>query len=65
MDGEALLFDPPLELRSLPGALRVRIPVTAPGYSPAALHAPSPWWTLTALLRAAAGHTTPIDEAQR
>jgi len=65
VDGEALLFDPPLELRSLPGALRVRIPVTAPGYSPAALHAPSPWWTLTALLRAAAGHTTPIDEAQR
>ena len=65
VDGEALLFDPPLELRSLPGALRVRIPATAPGYSPAALRAPSPWWTLTALLRAAAGQTTPIDEAQR
>ena len=65
VDGEALLFDPPLELRSLPGALRVRIPTTAPGYSPAALHAPSPWWTLTALLRAAAGRTTPIDETQR
>ena len=65
VDGEALLFDPPLELRSLPGALRVRIPTTAPGYSPAALSAPSPWWTLTALLRAAAGRTTPIDETQR
>jgi diacylglycerol kinase family enzyme len=65
VDGESLLFDPPLELRSLPGALRVRIPTSAPGYSPAALRAPSPWWTLTALLRAAAGHTTPIDEAQR
>ena len=37
VDGEALLFDPPLELRSLPGALRVRIPTTAPGHSPAAL----------------------------
>jgi diacylglycerol kinase family enzyme len=65
VDGEALLFDPPLELRSLPGALRVRIPPSAPGYSPAALAAPSPWWTLGALVRAAAGQTTPIDEAQR
>jgi diacylglycerol kinase family enzyme len=65
VDGESLLFDPPLELCSLPGALRVRIPTSAPGYSPAALRAPSPWWTLTALLRAAAGHTTPIDEEQR
>ena len=59
------MFDPPLELRSLPGVLRVRIPASAPGYSPAALAAPSPWWTLMALLRAAAGRTTPIDEAQR
>ena len=65
VDGEALLLDPPLEFRSLPGALRVRIPTSAPGYSPAALNAPSPWWTLTALVRAAAGRTTPIDETQR
>ncbi len=65
VDGEAMMFDPPLEFRALPGALRIRIPTAAPGYSPAALKSPSIWWTLSALARAAAGHTTPIDEAQR
>jgi len=65
VDGEALLFDPPLEFRILPSALRIRIPASAPGYSPAALKSPSIWWTLRALARAAAGHATPIDEAQR
>ncbi len=65
VDGEALLLDPPLEFRILAGALRVRIPRNAPGRSPAALTAPSPWWTIRALLRAVAGHATPIDETQR
>jgi diacylglycerol kinase family enzyme len=65
VDGEALLLDPPLDFRSLAGALRVRIPTHAPGYSPAALKAPSLWWTVTALLRTVAGKTTPIDESQR
>ncbi len=65
VDGEAMLFDPPLEFRIMPGALRIRLPASAPGYSPAALKSPSIWWTLSALVRAAAGHTTPIDEAQR
>ena len=65
VDGEAMLFDPPLEFRILPGVLRIRIPTSAPGYSPAALKSPSIWWTLSALVRAATGHTTPIDEAQR
>ena len=65
VDGEALLFDPPLEFRILPEALRIRIPASAPGYSPAALKSPSIWWTLSALARAATGHATPIDEAQR
>jgi diacylglycerol kinase family enzyme len=36
VDGESLTIDPPLRFRSLPGALRVRIPVGAPGSSPAA-----------------------------
>jgi diacylglycerol kinase family enzyme len=36
VDGESLTIDPPLRFRSLPGALRVRIPVDAPGSSPAA-----------------------------
>jgi len=65
VDGEALLLDPPLRFRSLPGALRVRVPTSAPGYSPAALRAPSLWWTITALARATTGRATPIDEGQR
>lgn len=65
VDGEALLLDPPLEFRILPGALRVRIPRHAPGRSPAALTAPSAWWTIEALVRAVAGRPTPIDEARR
>ena len=50
-----MLLDPPLEFRSLPGALRVRIPTHAPGYSPAALAPLSKWWTLRALFRTVAG----------
>ena len=55
VDGEALRFDPPLEFVSLPAALRVRIPVHAPGLSPAARRSPSVWWSLAALVRVAAG----------
>ena len=62
VDGEALLLDPPLEFRALPAALRVRLPTHAPGYSPAALSPASPWWTVTALARAAAGRRTPLDQ---
>jgi diacylglycerol kinase family enzyme len=58
VDGEALLFDPPLHFRSLPGAVRVRIPTHAPGSSPAARRAPSVWWSLAALCRLAAGRPT-------
>lgn len=65
IDGEALLLDPPLEFRCLPGALRVRLPIHAPGWSPAALVAPSTWWTVRALLRTVAGRPTPIDESLR
>ncbi len=65
VDGEALLLDPPLRFRALPGAVRIRLPTHAPGYSPAALTAPSPWWSLTALLRAARGRATPIEESLR
>ena len=36
VDGEALRMDPPLVFESLPGALRVRLPRTAGGRSPAA-----------------------------
>jgi diacylglycerol kinase family enzyme len=37
VDGEALRLPPPLRFRSLPGALRVRIPLGAPGAPPAAV----------------------------
>jgi diacylglycerol kinase family enzyme len=36
VDGEALRLRPPLRFRSLPGALRVRVPLGSPGASPAA-----------------------------
>jgi len=37
VDGEALRLPPPLVFRSLPGALRVRVPRGAPGAAPAAI----------------------------
>jgi diacylglycerol kinase family enzyme len=55
IDGEALVLDPPIEFRTLPGALRVRIPPQAPGYSPAAAAPTRGWATVTALLRTATG----------
>ncbi len=61
VDGEALLLEPPLEFRCLPGAIRIRLPHHAPGYSPAALSPPSARWTIRALLRATKGSPTPID----
>ncbi|HYY79704.1 MAG TPA: diacylglycerol kinase family protein [Actinomycetes bacterium] len=55
IDGEATLLDPPIRFRIVPGALRVRIPPHAPGYSPAAAVPTSGWSAITALLRTAAG----------
>jgi diacylglycerol kinase family enzyme len=60
IDGEAMLLDPPLEFRSLPGVLRVRIPRHAPGYSPAAAAPPRGWAAVTALLQTAAGRPVAI-----
>lgn len=67
VDGEALVLDPPLVFRSLPGAVRVRVPVHAPGRSPAAQRSPSVWWSLAALGRVATGRparpsTAPTSE---
>jgi len=59
IDGEALVMDPPLVFRTIPGALRVRIPTHAPGRSPAALASPSIRWTVAALLGVAAGRPAP------
>ncbi len=41
IDGESLELEPPLEFRSLPARLRVRIAPQAPGLSPAARSSPS------------------------
>jgi diacylglycerol kinase family enzyme len=41
VDGEAVVFEAPLEFTSMPGALRVRVPHHAPGLSPAAIAAAS------------------------
>jgi diacylglycerol kinase family enzyme len=61
IDGEALLLDPPIRFRIVPGALRVRIPPRAPGYSPAAA-VPTPGWaTLTALWQTATGRPITIE----
>jgi diacylglycerol kinase family enzyme len=61
IDGEAMLLDPPIRFRILPGALRVRIPTRAPGYSPAAA-VPTPGWaTLTALWQTATGRPVAIE----
>jgi len=61
VDGEAIRLHPPIRFRILPGALRVRIPPGAPGYSPAAAAPTSGWSTVTALLQAAAGRPVTIQ----
>jgi diacylglycerol kinase family enzyme len=61
VDGEAVLLDPPIRFRILPGVLRVRIPPHVPGYSPAAT-VPTPGWaTLTALWQTATGRPVTIE----
>lgn len=61
VDGESLLLDPPLRFRSLPGALRVRVPRHAPGYSAAAAALRPGRDTLTALLQVVAGRPVTLD----
>ncbi|MCK9895750.1 diacylglycerol kinase family protein [Frankia sp. AgB32] len=54
VDGEALRLSPPLELRSLPAAVRVRVPPHSPGV-PAAR--PGVWRMFPALIGIAAGRS--------
>lgn len=60
VDGEALVFDAPLGFRSLPGALRVRLPPQSWGHSPAALKPSSLSWTVRALAAVARGREAPV-----
>jgi diacylglycerol kinase family enzyme len=55
VDGEAMRLPPPLRFRVLPGALRVRTPVDAPGIAPAALAPPGPGAAVVGMLRVIAG----------
>jgi diacylglycerol kinase family enzyme len=61
IDGEATILQPPILFRSLPGALRVRIPHSAPGYSPAAAAPTRGRSAITALLHIAAGRPVAIE----
>ena len=61
IDGESAVLDPPIRFRTLPGALRVRIPSHAPGYSPAAAAQTAGWSAITALLQTAAGRPMTAD----
>ena len=55
VDGEALRLPPPLRFSSLPGALRVRVPLTSPGASPAAVAPAGVGEAVPALLRVLVG----------
>lgn len=55
VDGEVLRRPPPLRFRTLPGALRVRLPADAPGVSPAAVVPAGVRRAAAALLRVLAG----------
>jgi diacylglycerol kinase family enzyme len=55
VDGEALRLPPPLRFRSLPAALRVRIPLDAPGAAPAALAPRGAGQSVRALFRVLSG----------
>lgn len=56
IDGEPLRLPPPLRFRSLPGALRVRIPIGTPSTARAAVTPVGIRQVVTALFRILAGH---------
>jgi hypothetical protein len=55
VDGEAVVFDPPLRFRIRPGALRVRTARKHPGASPSAAIPEGTWGVFATLGRIAAG----------
>ena len=61
VDGEALVFDPPLCFRVRPAALRCRIARHHPGASPAALAPERAWTALRSLVGIAAGRDPPAS----
>ena len=63
VDGEALLLDPPLDFEVHPGALRVRIPLHAPGPPSGPVRKLPLRWTFRALVRTALGRAVPAMPA--
>ncbi|HYZ29418.1 MAG TPA: hypothetical protein VE570_10210, partial [Thermoleophilaceae bacterium] len=55
VDGEAIRLEPPLEFRSRPRALRVRIAPRHPGASPSAMIPEKPWGVVRELVAMALG----------
>jgi diacylglycerol kinase family enzyme len=58
VDGEPLLLQPPLEFRAMPAALRVRLPLTAPGARRGDRGQPGVRETVTSLLHVLGGRST-------
>jgi diacylglycerol kinase family enzyme len=65
VDGEALKMEPPLVFESLPGALRVRVPTHAPGYTPAEASVRFTATTLADLFRTLTGRPLGSGAASR
>jgi diacylglycerol kinase family enzyme len=61
IDGEATAREPAIRFRTVPKALRVRIPHHAPGYSAAAAVPTRGWSTFTALWQTAVGRPVSVD----
>jgi diacylglycerol kinase family enzyme/uncharacterized membrane protein (UPF0136 family) len=61
LDGEALTLAPPLRFASLPGALLVRVPRSAPGVSPAGAAVTLTRRNLRTLVRIAAGRPAELQ----
>jgi diacylglycerol kinase family enzyme len=64
LDGEACVLVPPLQFVSLPGALRVRMPLHASGVSPAGAAVALTRRDLAGLIRIARGGTKPRERVE-
>ena len=65
VDGEAVVFEPPLRFRTRPAALRCRIALHHPGASPSAFAPEGAWAAVRTLVGIAAGHDPrPIPSAR-
>jgi hypothetical protein len=61
VDGEALVLDPPIRFRTMPGRCGDDSQPMLPGYSPTAAVPTKGWATITALLQTAGGRPVAIQ----